>query len=240
MEASPIRAVVFDAVGTLITPQPDVVSVYFEMGRRHGSRRSPAAITGLFGRALAETTRGRSAAAEWCVTDESTEREFWRNVVGTVFGDLRGSAATACFEELFDHFSRPAAWRTYVDVAPVIARLRERGLTLAVASNFDTRLHRVFGGLPELQGIGRRFVSSEIGWRKPHERFFVAVCDGLGLHPQQVLYVGDEPESDVAAAVEAGLGAVLIRREGPCAPGVVTDLVEVADLIVPTTADDAT
>lgn len=232
MRAFSVRAVVFDAVGTLITPDPPAGVVYHRVGERHGSERSVAEVTRAFGRAFRLATRG--GPGEPHRTDETKERAFWHEVVRAVWDDLPRAAAEASFQELFDHFSRPAAWRAYADVAPALAALRERGLTLAVASNFDARLHRVFAGLPELQGIGRRFVSSEIGWRKPDRRFFAAVCEGLGLEPRHVLYVGDEPESDVAAAIDAGLNAILIERDGASGPGLVTELSQLPDLVGPT------
>ncbi len=43
-----IRAVFFDAVGTLIHPEPSAAKVYGEIGRRFGSRYSAAAIATRF------------------------------------------------------------------------------------------------------------------------------------------------------------------------------------------------
>ena len=48
------------------------------------------------------------------------------------------------------------------------------------------------------------FASSELGWRKPAAAFFRAVEQRLGLRPEELLLVGDDPELDVAAALRAG------------------------------------
>jgi len=233
----PVAAVVFDAVGTLITPDPAAGIVYHRVGRRYGSRKSKAEIIASFGRAFRAATRG--AGSEPHRTSEAIERAFWREVVQAVFSELPNADAERCFDDLFEYFSRPEAWRVYPDVRPAVQALGSN-LKVAVASNFDARMHGVFEGLPELSGIAPRFVSSEIGWRKPDRRFFGGVCRGLGLEPGRVLYVGDEEKSDVAAAVDAGLRAVLVRREGPAGPGVVTDLSQLPGLIAPTSDGDGT
>ena len=172
------RWVVFDAVGTLITPDPPVAEAYFQAGRAQGSRQTRDAVAARFREAFGGPLRATPPAGVHS-TDEATERAFWRAVVAAVFDDLTGAAAERCFDALFDHFARPTAWRVYADVAPTLAALAALGLPVAVASNFDARLHGVFAGHRELEGIGRRFVSSELGWRKPDGRFFTAVCDRL-------------------------------------------------------------
>lgn len=235
-----VRAVVFDAVGTLITPEPDVVTVYHDIGRAHGSETTLATIGERFGRAFRETGRAGAGSADPHLTSEAAEREFWRAVVSSVFSDVPEPAATACFKALFAHFARPEAWRVFDDVAATLDELNRRGLTLAVASNFDSRLHAVFDGHAELAGITRRFVSSELGWRKPDGRFFHAVCDGLGCRPEQVLYVGDDPEADLAGAEAAGLPALLLRRGATEAEGGLSSLAQLPGRIDPTFDHDVT
>ena len=47
-----VRAVVFDAVGTVIHPDPPAAEVYVEVGRRFGSRLGMADIVGRFAAAF--------------------------------------------------------------------------------------------------------------------------------------------------------------------------------------------
>ena len=68
-------------------------------------------------------------------------------------------------------------------------------------------------GLPELKDRAESLViSSEVGFRKPHPSFFQAACAQLGLPPDKVLCVGDDPENDVRGAIRAGLSALLLDR----------------------------
>lgn len=47
--------------------------------------------------------------------------------------------------------------------------------------------------------------STDTGEQKPHERPFLDAVDLLGMHPQEVVFVGDWPERDLAGASSAGL-----------------------------------
>ncbi len=53
---------------------------------------------------------------------------------------------------------------------------------------------------------------------KPSPAFFRAACAELGCPPGRVVMVGDDVEADVLGALEAGLGALLVRT-GKCRPG---------------------
>ncbi|MCS7046519.1 MAG: HAD-IA family hydrolase, partial [Gemmataceae bacterium] len=117
--------------------------------------------------------------------------------------------AEACFQELYTHFSRAEAWRVEPAAAALLADLRRRGLRLGLASNYDARLRTVIAGLPVLAPLEHVLISSEVGWRKPAPEFFAAVCGQVRLPPDEVLYIGDDPENDVAAAGAAGLHARL-------------------------------
>ena len=86
----------------------------------------------------------------------------------------------------------------------------DAGLVVAVASNFDERLLAIAPRLDPLARAAAVFPSSEIGWRKPAAEFFRHLEARLGRPPAQLLYVGDDPELDVAAAANAGWQARLV------------------------------
>src|SRR5437016_5097413 len=102
-----IRAVFFDAVGTLLHPEPAASVVYAEVGRRHGSRYDLSGIDSRFHAAFRREEE--IDFAHGLRTDEAREVERWRRIVATALDDV--TDADACFEELFEHFSRPENWR---------------------------------------------------------------------------------------------------------------------------------
>jgi putative hydrolase of the HAD superfamily len=208
---SGVRAVAFDAVGTLITPDPPVAAAYLAAGRRHGSRLTAGEIDSRF-RAAFRAEEDRDRTAGWR-TNAAREVDRWRKIVAGVLPDV--TAPDACYRELWDHFARPAAWRCLPDVGVVIEVLARHGVAVGVASNFDTRLREVIAGLPELARVGPIIVSAEVGWRKPAPAFFEALITAFGNRADEVLVVGDDFENDYAGGTANGLRAVLVARARP-------------------------
>lgn len=205
-----IRAVVFDAVGTLIHPQPSAADIYAEVGRRYGSRLTPEVIRSRFAEAFRQQEQ-HDRQAGWR-TSEEREQQRWRAIVSAVLTDA--ADPEACFVELFAHFARPDAWRCAPDLRPTLAALARKGYRLGLASNYDARLHLVLAGLALPISQAAVVVSSAIGWRKPAPAFFEAVCRILGLPPDAILFVGDDPVNDYTGARQAGLQALLYDPRG--------------------------
>lgn len=124
----------------------------------------------------------------------------------------------------------------YPDVLPALDRLAKR-FTLISVSNGNADLQRI--------GLSRYFRFSvsarDFGMAKPAAQIFHAACARLGMVPQQVLHVGDDPHLDVVAASAAGLRSAWINRAGvpwnqPQSPDFsVRDLNELADVLLDST-----
>lgn len=206
-----IRAIVFDAVGTLIRPVPSVAEAYAGAASRQGVLIKPAEVRARFQHHFqnGDTHAGNGLYS----TDEATERRRWRKIVAGVLSEV--ADPDRAFEELWEHFSQAGSWRTFPDVEPALGGLADAGISICIGSNFDSRLRGVVRGLPELESyLDACVISSEVGYRKPHPEFFRAVCDHLRLPAAQVLCVGDDIENDVRGAIQAGLAGILIDRGG--------------------------
>ena len=115
---------------------------------------------------------------------------------------------------------------------PALERLSGR-YPLATFSNGNADIHRI--------GIGGHFVvtlnAEKVGHAKPKPEAFRAVADSLGLRPDQILYVGDEPRLDVMGSRAAGCRSAWINRRAmpwpaeltPAADLEVSDLLELVD-----------
>lgn len=223
------RAVVFDAVGTLIYPCPAVGEAYQRAALAQGIDVPVAEVARRFREAFAaEEARDRSLGGDR--TSQERELARWRTIVGSVFPEA--GDPTGLFESLWSHFARPANWRLFDDVAPAWSALAGRGLRLAIASNFDERLEAIAAGLPPLDGAEGLFVSSRLGRRKPAREFFSQIAASLDLPPGEIVMLGDSPAGDVDAALAAGWQAVLVDRDGGSTGGIsrLTELIaRVAD-----------
>lgn len=203
-----IKWVVFDAVGTVIYPTPGVAEIYHRIGSQFGSTLSFEAVRARFKAAFANASRSEEAG-----TSEADEMAFWRAIVRETLPDV--SDPHGCFRELFDHFGRPEAWACFDDVAPALTELQAQGYRLAVASNFDRRLHRLCDELGDGQPLRRfeqRVISSEVGYRKPAREFFTKMLDQLRASPHEVVLVGDDLTNDVEGARAVGIRAIHLRR----------------------------
>jgi putative hydrolase of the HAD superfamily len=204
------RAIFFDAVGTLITPCPSAVDVYHEAGKRYGLALDRATIAERFQKRFRQEEE-HDRAADWRV-DESRERQRWWNIVQGVFAELHQPAQL--FEDLWSHFARPEAWRLADGLDAVFTNALQSGLVLGVASNFDRRLHQILDGHCQFRGVTHRIISSETGWRKPALRFFQRVIESAQCRPDEMIFVGDQPETDAEGAHLAGMRAILLMPEG--------------------------
>ncbi len=119
-------------------------------------------------------------------------------------------AVRAAFEVYFDARNRV---HCYPDAVPALTALAAR-VPLVSISNGNADLARI--------GLDRHFQASfsarELGVAKPSAGIFHAACARLGLAPEHVLHVGDDPELDVAGARGAGLRTAWLDRHGSCWP----------------------
>ena len=206
---TPISAVVFDAVGTVMYPNPSVSEAYRDAIFRHsGLEISPDKVAAT----VREALRQRSASGD-LTTTEADEHNFWADLIRQLCPNAAGFQA--CFDELFEHFAAPSNWDCFPEVAEVMCGLRDLGVRTAIASNFDLRLNPVCDGLPALDSVSNRIISSVVGWRKPAPQFFAAVCEHMKLQPNEILFVGDDIINDVKGAGDAGMQAVWINRSTP-------------------------
>ena len=144
----------------------------------------------------------------------SGEARFWRGFLTEVRSRLDGGeVSTEAYGRLADHFRRPGSWAMYGDVLPTLEDLRDRGLALAVISNWDSHLPRLL----EAMGLTPFFrvlsVSAIEATGKPGAEIFRRTCERLGVAAGEALHVGDSPRDDVEGARAAGLFALLLDRD---------------------------
>jgi putative hydrolase of the HAD superfamily len=203
-----VRAVFFDAVGTLLHLTPAAAEIYVETGAKYGHVLPIEIIRERLREALQQQD-AKDARNGW-PTSEERELRRWQEIVGHVFR----SPDADLFRHLWHYFAQPSAWRLLPETSVVLAELSQRKLVLGLASNFDRRLHAVAAGFPELAPLRLRLISSEIGWRKPSPRFFAELVRSADCGADQILYVGDDPTNDVAGALASGLQGVLLNDLG--------------------------
>jgi putative hydrolase of the HAD superfamily len=208
------QAVLFDAAGTLIRPTNSVGESYASIAENYGMRVAPAELLHRFHVCF---DGAAPLAFPGAAPDAlgALEQDWWRRLVRCVFEPF-GSFQwfDAYFEELFAYFARPESWQLYPEVIETLRSLSERGLKLAVVSNFDSRLCHILAGLGAAPWFDDIFVSSAVGYAKPDRRIFDYVLQSRRLAASNVLHIGDSVTNDVGGAVNAGVKGILVDRKG--------------------------
>jgi len=216
LEKSPdstTKAVFFDAAGTLIKPARRVGESYAAIAGKYGKSVTPAELFERF-RICFDGAPPLAFPGAAPAEIEPLERQWWKRLVAQVFEPWGEFVQfDACFAELFAYYAQPDAWRLYPETVETLGALRQRGLHLAVISNFDSRLVRILDGLNIGTSFAHIFVSSASGYAKPQPEIFDIALARFGLAREQALHIGDSETNDLQGAKNAGVRALLVDRD---------------------------
>jgi putative hydrolase of the HAD superfamily len=211
-----LKAIFFDAAGTLFAPRDRIGTTYARIAHEYGVTTSAEEVDASFHRVFRHAPAlafgpGRNAAVL-----RELERRWWRDLVAESFKRLGTfTDFDTCFEELFARFAEPETWRVDPASLPTLRRSRAQGYDLGMISNFDYRLYGILRGL----GLDAEFqtitISSEAGYAKPAPEIFRIALARHGVAPDEALHVGDSEHLDVAGATGAGMAAALIDPSAP-------------------------
>ena len=219
-----IKAVLLDSFGTLVRmdpPGPRLRAELAPMGLHVSEEQAAAAFRAEIGYYLEHHVEGRDPRSLDELRDRCAER-------------LREALALPALDLAHAREAMLAALRfsAFEDAAPVLRELRERGLRLVVASNWDCSLPEVLTGAGLAPLVDAVVSSATAGAVKPDPRLFEAALDAAGCTAEEALHVGDSPVNDLAGATAAGIRAVLLDRDGGAGdPGAIRSLRDLPSLI---------
>lgn len=100
------------------------------------------------------------------------------------------------------------------DLPQTLEKLKTAGLKLGILSNtfvnaITLEKHLEQFNLPEYFSV--RLYSYQFKFRKPNRKIFIDAAQIIGCLPENVLYVGDRLDNDVAGALKANMTPVLKR-----------------------------
>jgi putative hydrolase of the HAD superfamily len=206
-----LRAVLLDALGTLLELEPPAPRLCAELAARGvavSEAEADAALRIEIAYYRAHHDEAVDAAALAALRDRCTAvlaaalPEHARDVP-----DLRGALLMSL------------RFRPYPEVPGVLGALRAAGLRLVVVSNWDVSLHEALAstGLEPL--VDGAISSAEAGAAKPAPAVFTRALALAGdVAPAAAVHVGDDPEADVGGARAVGIAPVLVVRDGAPRP----------------------
>ncbi|MEU5433109.1 HAD family hydrolase [Streptomyces sp. NPDC020719] len=149
----------------------------------------------------------RFAAGEtdWAGQRRDRVRSFLRT-------ELDDVAADAWIERHVVHYE--AAWSLFPDAVPALDLLAGAYRHAVLSNSSQYHQERKLSVL----GVRDRFeavvCAAELGISKPEAGAFHAACEALKLAPDEVAYVGDQPDIDARGAADAGLLGIWLDRRG--------------------------
>ncbi len=208
--ATETRAVLLDALGTLVDLEPPWVPLAAEL-EIDPADVAPAvkAEMDFYKEHSHEGRDDESLAALRSRCAEILSWELDREVsVATMMDSIR--------------------FRAFEDARPMLDELRGAGMRLVCVSNWDVSLPGVLAKCGLDDAIDGVVTSAGSGVRKPDPAIFKAALDLAGCGADEAIHVGDTVEEDVAGAGAAGIRALHLDREGR---GDITSLAEVAGAV---------
>ncbi len=204
-----IRAVFFDAGGTLLRTAEPVGRTYARFASHYGWPAEEEPLDHGFRNAW------KKRIAEGAGADGTLGREGWKKILkaSVEAGGLpEGFPFDDYFEEVYAHFARPDAWRDFPETEGVLNRLHERGIRTGILSNWDPRLRQVLAGFSWAERLDPVLISEEVGAEKPGQEIFRKAEQAGGLTAGECALVGDDPISDQRGAEGAGWRWALVSR----------------------------
>jgi putative hydrolase of the HAD superfamily len=206
------RAVLLDALGTLLRLEPPAPRLVRELRERHGievsEREAALAVRAEIAYYRANLHRGVDAAGLQAVRAECAALVARELVIE---------------QDVHDALLAAIVFTPFDEVPETLRRLRARGARLVVASNWDVSLHEALErtGLGEL--VDGAVCSATVGTAKPAPQVFERALEIAGVPASDAIHVGDDVEADVEGARAMGIEPVLVLREdGAGPPGVRT------------------
>jgi putative hydrolase of the HAD superfamily len=207
------RAVLLDALGTLVELEPPVPRLREALG----GDLDPAAVEHAM---RAEMAYYRDHSHE--AGDAASLAELRRRCAELLARELGREVSVEAMMSAI-------RFRAYADAAPALAELRDRGIALVCVSNWDCSLPDVLARVGLAESLDGVVASATAGHRKPDPAIFAAGLELAGCRPDEALVVGDTPEEDIAGAAAAGLRGILLDRGGSTGGRAITTLAEITE-----------
>jgi putative hydrolase of the HAD superfamily len=115
-------------------------------------------------------------------------------------------------DQIRDRYLDISRWHLYPDAIQCLQKALDSGYSNAILSNHVPELPELVAALGLEAYFERIFTSARVGFEKPNTNFYNAAIAALDDCEEAVM-IGDSYEADIMGATNAGLHAVLVRKD---------------------------
>jgi putative hydrolase of the HAD superfamily len=212
MEPRPshIQAILFDADNTLFTLSDSIGTLYKRVCKQFGFSVDASEIDDAVYPIWKQHHNRYLNVEEEYRTTPAREKQFWIDFVEELLMTVAPRANQPTIIDAIYHWFALADSRTLnPHVMDLLELVKSSNLVSGVFSNNDARLFPLLEDMQIEHLFDHVFTSGTVGYKKPSAQAFMIIADILQISPEQLLYIGDNPELDFAGARGAGWHAVL-------------------------------
>ena len=188
-----IRAVIFDMFETLITHYKCPLYFGAQMAADAGIPEKnfqtlwrPTESDRSIGKIRTEEVIEMILKENGCYTDELLEKIVQKRI----------STKEECFKHL------------HLEIIPMLTKLKEEGISIGLISNCFSEEAEVIRKSMLFPYFDKVCLSYEEGVQKPDEEIYRRCMAGLGVAPEECIYIGDGGSQELEAARELGMNAM--------------------------------
>ncbi len=209
------KVIFFDAVGTLFGVRDSVGTVYQAIAEKYDVEADANDIDAAFYQSFAQ-----ASPLAFAITNpemlQQQEFDWWKSLAVTTFRQAglldKFTDFDSFFQELYLYFSTEKPWFIYQDVIPNLQNWQQKKVTLAIISNFDSRLYSVLKALKLESFFSSITISSEVGAAKPSQEIFATALAKHNCLPEEAWHIGDSFTDDYQGAKEIGITGFWLKR----------------------------
>jgi putative hydrolase of the HAD superfamily len=210
-----VRALLLDALGTLLALEPPAPILRRELAERFDidvtEAQAASALAAEIAYYRAHLDEGRDVRSLVALRRRCAEALRTALPPKDSIAELENAALT-------NALLASLRFRAFPDVRPALLTARATGWRVVVASNWDVSLHDVLARLRLASLLDGIVTSAQAGARKPAPAVFEQALRIVQVGPEDAIHVGDSLEEDVVGARNAGIEPVFISRDGRPAP----------------------
>ena len=206
------KAILFDVYGTLAGFDPPREQIQAQALERFGLEVTASGIDAGYHMADAFMTR-QNATNPLRTMNRKDQWVFFARFEQLVLQGAGHEVEMALAGEIWSEV-RKQEYRIalFPDVVDGLDRIRASGLIVGVVSNMNSTAQRLCDEMGLTGHIDFAVTSGETGVEKPNRQIFEAALIKADVSADESIFIGDQLESDIFGAEQAGLRPILIDR----------------------------